>query len=805
MQYTLWNDRWKFWPEGNAFALAWNVPPEAETVCLPHDAMIASPADPESPNGSNTGYRNSENYVYVKTLRLEEGDRRRHILRFEGVYCRAMVFVNENHVATCPNGYSTFEADLTDYLLPGGNEVRVLVRNAGMPSSRWYSGGGIYRDVWLLRSGPVYLDPNGLRVRTEQADEDLSVLLAEAGLVNRSSAARELRVICEILDAAGKVCAADETLVSLGSGARRTVRRRISLDRPALWGETHPALYILRCRLMEGDTELDSALTRFGVRTLSLDPCRGLRVNGEKVKLRGACIHHDNGLLGAAACPEAERRRVRLLKAAGFNAVRMSHHPASRAMLDACDEEGVFVMDELTDMWNRPKSRLDYAQEFEANWRDDVERMVSKDFNHPSVVLYSVGNEIPEIGTARGSNTCAEICALLHRLDPARYTTAGINGVFTIGRNMDRIVADMMGAAPSREGEEHDDADVNEFMAVMMENMDKILLRPELSRSLELASDGLDAVGYNYMTERYLYDAERYPNRVLVGSETYPPQIAENWALVERLPNLIGDFTWTGWDYIGEAGIGVPGYGPDGAGGGFSAGWPVQLAYCGDIDITGFRRPASYWREIVYGLRTTPYAAVQDPAHYGEQRSRNPWVFTDAVAKWDWPGFEGHGAVVEVYAPGDEAELLLDSVSLGRRPLTECRAIFDTVYRPGELTAVAYAGDKEIGRFTMRTPGEAAGLRVEREYADGALLWLAVSPVDTAGEVCAGHDITVKAKVEGAEMLGFGSGDPRPVHNYNEGMTKTWNGRAVLILRRHEEDAIRVHAESEVGSADWNG
>ena len=798
MRHSLWNDNWLYWPEGNAFALVWNVSPEARTVTLPHDAMLERPARADSPNGTSGGFRDGENYVYVKTLRLAEGDRRRHVLRFEGAYCHALVYVNESYAGGCPYGYSRFDVDLTDWLKPGDNEVRVLLRNAGMTNSRWYSGGGLYRDVWLLTAGPVYLDPDGLRVRTETADPQQATLLTEAGVANRSDTPRELLLLREVLDGAGRICASDKTRLFLKGGETRQSRRRLVLPEPKLWGETHPDLYTLRCRVLEGETELDSEETRFGVRTLTLDAARGLRVNGEEVKLRGSCIHHDNGLLGAAAHPAAERRRVRLLKAAGFNAIRMSHHPASPALLDACDAEGMFVMDELTDMWNRPKSRLDYAMDFEANWRADAARMVAKDYNHPCVVLYSVGNEIPEIGNPAGSRLGAEINAYLHELDPARFTTAGINGIFVLGGRMERIVADLLGQTPP---ESSGDANVNEVMASIMGRMDDILRHEELSETLELATDGLDAAGYNYMTPRYEMDAKRYPQRVLVGSETYPPQIAENWALVEKLPNLIGDFTWTGWDYIGEAGIGVPSYGSAFTGS-LGGDWPIQLAYCGDIDITGFRRPASYFREIVFGRRTAPYLAVRDPAHYGEAMTDNPWVFSDAVAKWDWPGYEGRSAVVEVYAPGDEAELFFNGVSLGRKPLTGFRTSFETEYRPGTLEVASYEKGAELGRFRLETPGEAAGLRIEKEWEDGGLLWLSVAPVDAQGRVCAGRDLELTAAVAGGELLGFGSGDHSPLYNYNENRAKTWNGRAQLILRRGE-GPLSVHVESALGAADW--
>ena len=782
MESIKWNNSWKFWPDGDAFALVWNVPAQAREVTLPHDAMIESPARADSPNRGNTGWRDGGNYTYVKTLSVSAEDAgTRYTLKFEGVYAHALVFVNEQYAGGCANGYSTFYVELTDLLHPGDNEVRVLVKNVGMTNSRWYSGSGIYRDVYLLRSGPVYIAPDGVQITTENADQALAVLSVKTTVVNSAQtphrAALETRV-------GG---AAETTALYLRGGETRTVSQRIVLTSPQLWSAEHPALYTLDSRLTEGDTVLDTASERFGVRTLELDAARGLRVNGEAVKLRGACIHHDSGLLGAATYADAEKRRIALLKDAGFNAIRMSHHPAAPALLDACDALGMYVMDEFTDMWNRPKSDLDYAMDFEKNWADDVERMVKKDFNHPSVVLYSVGNEIPEIGSGGGSGICAAISDKMRALDPTRFTTAGINGIFAAGGQMGEVMADLSGGKITSGAPE---GNVNEFMAVITAQEDAVVTHRVVTEKLELACAALDVAGYNYMTARYAPDTQRYPNRVMVGSETYPPQIARNWALITKLPGVIGDFTWTGWDYIGEAGIGMPSYG-GGAGG--------HGAYCGDLDLTGFRRPASYYREIVFGLRSDPYIAVQDPAHYGEQRAHNPWILTDAVASWGWTGYEGKGVVVEVYAPGGEVELFLNGASLGKQPVVDCKAEFETVYAPGTLSAVCCFGGAETGRFQLRTPGQERRLAVEEDYRGGELRYLSVALTDENGVVVTDADELLTAEVSGAALLGFGSGDPAPKHNYNEGRTDTWNGRALMVLKTQGDAPIRATVRSASG------
>lgn len=790
MKQKLWNEGWKFWPDKDAFALVWSIPENARDIALPHDAMIEKPAYAGSPNGGNTGYRDGGNYTYVKTLTLTEEELgQKFILRFDGVYCHALVYVNEQLAGSEAYGYSTFYVNLTPWLHAGVNEIRVQARNAGMTNSRWYSGSGIYRDVYLLTSDSVYLEPDMVQVSTESAAADGAVLSVKTTIINESLNARTLTLTSTVNADDGSAAGADKCAFFLMAGECKTLTQRILVKNPALWSEDNPFLYTLESRLCDGERELDSARARFGIRTLSLDAAKGLRVNGKSVKLRGACIHHDSGLLGAATWYDAQLRQIRLLKEAGFNAIRMSHHPAAPALLDACDELGMFVMDEFSDMWTRAKNDLDYALDFEKWWETDVSLMVRKDYNHPCVILYSVGNEIPEIGTDFGSEVCAKIAGLMKKLDPTRFTTAGINGVFAAGDQMGRILADLsrdMQAAGEIEG------NVNDFMTVMDTKMDQIVVHDAISERLEKACASLDAAGYNYMAARYEPDSVNYPNRVMLGSETYPPDIARNWALVEKLPAVIGDFTWTGWDYIGEAGVGIPAYAF--GEGGFGAQYPCQLAYCGDLDLTGFRRPLSWYREIVFGLERRPYIAVQNPHRYGQTLIKTPWVMSDADASWDWPGCEGRPVVVEVYAPEGEVELLLNGRSLGKKQTEKCRALFETVYEPGEIRAVSHGLES-----ALLTPSGQTRLSISCDTKGEKLVYLNAELRGENGVLKTAADELLYAEVEGAELLGFGSGDPKPSQNYNEGRTKTYKGRAQLVLKKHGAETIHVSIRSESG------
>lgn len=810
MKITKWNDNWKFWINKESFALKWAIPENARQIQLPHDAMIERSADPNSLNGGNTGFRDGESYAYAKIFYAPESWKDQTILlKFEGVYMNALVYVNGQLAAKNPFGYTTFYAALNDFLKYGEeNEIRVEARAGAMTNSRWYSGAGIYRDVYLLESGLTYVIPEGVQIKTENADDEYAVLEIKTELKNRKAFSQEVVLETIIEEKPGKVVAAEQSTVVLFEQEMRKIGQRILVEKPKMWSESAPELYTCITNIyMKEKAEkylIDKNVERFGIRTLSVDAKRGLRINGETVKLRGACIHHDSGLLGAATYEEAQYRQIKCLKNAGFNAIRMAHQPMAPAMLRACDDLGMYVMDETFDMWNRCKSNYDYGLYFEEWWERDVTAMVRKDFNHPSVILYSVGNEIPEIGSDHGAKTCYDLCTKIKSMDPTRFTLAAINGVFTAGDKLDKVMRDVA---------EHLDhcgdntGNVNDFMTLMDAHMDEIVMHDIISQNLEKACASMDVAGYNYMAARYERDGEKYPNRVIVGSETYPPEIARNWELVERLPHVIGDFTWTGWDYIGEAGVGIPAY--QWGEGGFGAAFPAQLAYPCDIDITGFRRPASYFREIVFGLRKEPYIVAQDPHRYGQFLIKTPWVISDATANWSWDGQVGKPIIVEVYAPGDEVELFLNGKSLGKKNSGKnagFRILFETIYEPGTLIAVVYENGQEISQSKLETVKETRKLWMQAEKRESCakedeLLFVPIEIRDESDALVYYNDQKLFLTVEGgAKAIGFGSGNPKPRYDFNEGVTETFHGRALLILKKDKSnDAIKVTIKSESG------
>jgi len=799
MLKTNWNDNWLFWNSKDAFALVWDIPEMARKVTLPHDVMLENEPNPDSLNGNNTGFYDGGSYTYVKMYESKPGDRQRNImLQFDGVYMNTFVYVNGQLAVNRPYGYSQFYAPISHLLKEEGeNEIRVQVRNGAMGNSRWYSGSGIYRDVYLLTSGPTYIKEEGLKVVTENCNKDEATIKLTADIVNKDFEAKELYVLYAVFDKAGKLVGEEKSFIFVKGGESKQSVARIHIDNPDLWSEDTPDLYSVKVTLIENEGQIDSDETTFGIRTLSLDAAHGLRVNGNTVKLRGACIHHDSGVLGAKTYYEVEYRRVKILKEAGFNAIRMAHQPAAPALLRACDELGMYVMDETFDMWTRAKSDYDYNLFFTDWWEKDVTAMVMKDYNHPSVILYSIGNEIPEIGTNAGSSLAADISALCHKLDNSRYTLAGINGVFAAGDSVPQITADVAGEVAATD----DSVNVNDFMTIMDKYMDKIVVHPCITVTLKKACAATDIAGYNYMTARYALDAKEEPNRIMVGSETYPPEIATNWKEIMKFPQVIGDFTWTGWDYLGEAGVGIPAY--KWGEGGFGAHYPARLAYTGDIDILGFRRPISYYREIVFGLRKAPYIAVQNPNHYGENLIKTPWVMSDSTSSWTFTGCENKPVIVEVYSNADEVELFCNDKSLGKKQVTaedNCRVLFETTYQPGTLKAVSYVAGKETGEYEISTAS--GNVRLKAEFDENTnensnIVFVNLTLEDAAGNVFTDADVEINLELEGeGEILGFGSADPKALDDYTSGKASTFEGRAMAIIRRASKEKLVLKANA---------
>lgn len=792
------NQNWMAWKDTNPFELVVSVPPYAEAVDLPDDVMLREEQREDAVNDGSTGYIDAGAYKYSKTVFIPEDWRGERIkLHFGGVYRNAAVYVNQSLVGMEADGYSEFTVRIDNYVKFGEENVILVTVKCGTQNSRWYSGAGIFRDVTLLHGGPVRIASESLRLTTlgidrhensaEAAESDATVkAVAEtavhdiadatvqitADIVNGDLTAKTVMTRFCIVDADGKAAAEGAYPVRIQAGQQVEFRKTVYIENARLWDDEHPNLYKVHFSVEDigasGSKEdvpackQDRDTITTGIRTLTVDARHGLRVNGRTVKLRGGCIHHDESLLGGAAWEDYEYRRVKRMKEAGFNAVRSAHNHASQALLNACDRLGFYVMDELTDAWNKAKTVYDVSMSFEAEWGENVASMVRADYNHPSVVLYSTGNEISEIATEKGIELSRALGDAFHRLDPTRFTTNGINGAFAAGDALADIVMDITGKRPGP-------GDVNVFMAALANQMAEITKHQVLTDLLQKLETTMDILGYNYMTARYVKDAKDYPNRVMVGSETNPKMIAENWDIIMKIPAIIGEFTWTGWDDMGEVGHGT---------------YPRLMSPCGDISAIGIRRAMSYYREIVFGLKKTPVIAVQDPARFGISRDFGPWQYTDCVFNYTWPGQEGKPVYIEVYAGGDETELFLNGKSLGRKPCgkdTAFAAQFETVYEPGELEAVAYENGEEIGRSVLQTTGEAAKLALAPECGED-LIFVNIELQDDKGRRVF-SDAELEIDVKGAALLGFGSERTKHDHGYTKPKATATDGCALAILR----------------------
>ncbi|HEY8059809.1 MAG TPA: glycoside hydrolase family 2 TIM barrel-domain containing protein, partial [Acidimicrobiales bacterium] len=650
-----------------------------------------------------------------------------------------------------------------------------------------------------------HLVPDHLEVLTPEVDDDVAAVTVSAVVRNRSVTTSEVVFHAEVLDAAGTVVAEASAPVTVFPGDDVTARHRLHVADPHRWAPDDPYLHSCRVTLRAGDEVVDDDSTPFGIRTLSLDARNGLRVNGEPVLLRGACVHHDNGPIGAATIDRAEARRVELLKAAGFNAIRSAHNPLSRSMLDACDRLGMLVMDETFDIWAQTKSADDYSLRFDDWWEADVEAMVRKDINHPSVILYSIGNEIPDGSTPTGLQRSRALADKVRSLDPTRYVTQAVTGMLVAGPAILEEIREI--ATASNVDEE---TGVNTAALNLGELMDEAMKASVVGEKTEEAFAHLDAAGYNYMYTRFGTDGERYPNRVIVATETHPTTVDRGWAGVTDNAHVIGDFTWTGWDYLGETGIGRTAYG-EGAGelgmSAFHGDYPWLVAGCGDLDITGHRRPQSYYREIVFGLRTDPYIAVLRPEHHGQPvQHASPWSWSDVVSSWSWDGDEGTPVRVEVYAGADEVELLVNGASLGRQPAGpdhRFRAEFDTTYERGELEAVAWRAGEEVGRTSLRSADgpvrlEARADRPEIRADPSDLAFVALTLFDEAGTVVTTADRLVTVEVEGPGVLqGLASGRPATDEPYTGAACTTSDGRALAVVRPTGDGSITVRVTAD--------
>lgn len=767
-----------------------------KTVTLPHDAMLAEPRTALSAGGTNTGWYEGYDYEYRRTLTVPGNELAdTHILEFEGVYHNAEVWLNGQKAAFRPYGYTNFYVDCAPYLHAGENELRVIARNADQPNSRWYSGAGIYRPVQLWTARSAHIALNGVKIRTLSLDP----------------AVVEVRVKTT---APGTVRLTVDDLPAMQQESDGEAVFTLTLDNARLWTPETPNLYT--CRVSFADDEVTET---FGVRKVEWGT-DGFLLNGKRYIIQGACIHHDNGLLGAVCDPDAVARKVRLLKENGYNAIRSAHNPCSKALLAECDRQGMLVMDEYIDHWYIHKTEHDYVDYFNEWWRQDLTDMVEKDYNHPCVVLYSTGNEVSETAQKRGIALTKEMTDFLHGLDDSRPVTCGVNIFFNFlssigfGVYSDEKAKKEAERAEKAKQRGEKAAKKKAVGSQFFNNLAGLLGDEFMKRGATLhgcdvktrdAFANMDIAGYNYGIYRYKHDLKKYPQRLILGSETFCNDAYKFREMAKSEPRLVGDFVWAGMDYLGEVMVGSWEYADyaetfDGGPGWVSAG-------SGRIDLTGKPLGEALYTRVALEADNGPYIAVCPVNHTGDRHSPSAWKMTNAMPSWSWTGFEGRKANVEVYARAARVELVLNGHTVGSKTLkNDCLAKFSIPYESGTLEAVSYDdADHEIGRCKLQSAGGTTRLTLDAEeptVKPGHLCYIRLRYTDENGITKPLARGSIQVQVRGGTLVGLGSACPFNKHSYLGSETDTYYGEALAIVRMGDGEAMTIAASDGEYSAE---
>ncbi len=767
------------------------------TVDLPHDFSIEGKTDAKAPMGGGGGFFPAGIGWYRRHVNIPAAwVGRRVLVEFEGVYKNAEIYCNGQKLAFHPYGYTTFFVDLTPTLRYGADNVlAVRVDNSQHKNSRWYSGSGIYRHVWLWVLNPVHVVPWGVFVSVPHADAQSATIEAQTELVNETSTAKSVTVQTELFAPDGRSVGRAETNCELNATGTNQVAQTITVKSPSLWSPEKPQMSRAVTRVMVDGKAVDEVRTPFGVRTLAWSAEKGLTINGTTYKLNGGCIHHDNGVLGACAFDRAEERKIELLKAAGYNAIRTAHNPPSPVLLDACDRLGMLVLDEAFDCWAIGKNRFDYSVFFKEWWERDIDSMVCRDRNHPSVVMWSIGNEIPKIFTDMGGEYGPKLAGRIHALDKTRPVTNGI-----------------LGWPVSKKEPKPDDA--------------------QAMKNAEANWNSLDIVGANYSQFGWhIEEHADHPKRVLVSTENWPP--LGKWKEVRDNTFCVGDFVWTAQDYLGESGIGRWFYEDDPTelvkvetnnivaknkdkkntrpqplyGAGDDRVFPWHGACCGTLDLIGTEKAVNGLRRIAWGDGAEVAMAVRQPEEPGRRVVVSSWGWYPTWLSWTWPGWEGKSIQVEVYSRHSKTRLYQDGKLLGEEKAGETKGFqssYTVTYRPGTLRAVAVEDGREIGEAILSTVGEPVAIRLKPDrqtiHADGQdLFFVMVEVVDREGRLQPNADQQINFELSGpGSIAGLGNADMRCQDPYQGNRCRVYRGRGLLVIRsKRQPGEITVKATAD--------
>jgi beta-galactosidase len=764
----LFDFNWKFFLGDVADAKSKEFNDESwRNLDLPHDWSIEGKVNPKNPTGGAGGYFPAGVGWYRKTFKAPNEWKGKDIsIYFEGVYMNSEVFINGKSLGIYPYGYSSFSYNLSPYLDFGKeNVISVRIDNSKQVNSRWYSGSGIYRHVWMIVTNPVHVAHWGVGITTSDFTSKKATVHVKTLVKNETSSTQSVIVKTILWNKNSKNAGNSQIKIELPANSEKEISQIINVLNPLLWTPETPYLYQAQIQVLKDKKVLDNSKTGFGIRSIKFTAENGFQLNGKTIKTNGGCVHHDNGCLGSAAFDRAEERKVELLKAAGFNAVRTSHNPPSEAFLNACDRLGLLVMEEAFDCWKIGKNNNDYSKYFNQWWQRDLEAMVLRDRNHPSVFMWSIGNEIPERGDHSAIETAQMLANAIKKTDTDRPITSAI---VDNGKDWSKF---------------------DTLMAV------------------------LDVAGYNYHLWSALSDHQRVPSRIIVQTESYPKDAFINWKLVQDNNFVIGDFVWTAMDYLGESGIGRWYYSGDVPGEHWEHDFfPWHGAYCGDIDLIGWRKPISHYRSMLYNNNEKLYMAVREPAPEPLEIKETWWSVWPTWESWTWTGFEGKTVQVEVYSKYPNVRLYLNNILVGEQATNRDRqfkATFSIPYSPGLLKAVGVENDKEMESTILQTSGNAAKiiLTADRKeiLANGQdLSYITVEITDKDGIFQPNAANRLHFKTEGpGTIAGVDNADMKDCDMYVGNTRKAWHGRALVVIKStHSAGNIKLTVNSPGLSGD---
>ena len=751
-RHTLIDNNWKFVREGRP----------AIMVDLPHDWSIQEVPTPNESSGNDGGYYPTGKGEYHKVLHLKtKKSNRRYSLYFEGIYMNAEVIVNGTSTGIQHYGYTSFWRDVTPLLHEGDNDILIRVDNSRQKNCRWYTGSGIYRHVWLVETADAYFKHWETFITTPIVDVSggTSLVNVKTVIANETDYERTFEVKIDISQAPNEASrnthiSSHTQIVSIKPNETHEIDQTFDVPQAHLWSPKTPHLYHAMLTLMENNKVIDQTTETFGIRSIEFNAKQGFLLNGKSIKLNGGCLHHDNGILGAAAFDRAEERKAELMKAAGFNAVRTSHNPPSEAFLDACDRIGLLVIDEAFDGWRSAKTPHDYSTLIDHYWRKDLSALVLRDRNHPSIFAWSVGNEVIERKEIQVVTTARKLANLCRKLDPTRPVTSAL-------------------CAWDSDWEIYD----------------------PLAETFEL-------VGYNYMMHKHAEDHNRDSLRVMYQSESYPREAFSNWAYTADQPYIFGDFVWTAIDYQGESGIGRWYYQGESEGEHYHRDqFPWHAAYCGDIDFTGKRKPISYYRDMLWNPERPIYLSVKEPDSYYGRIRETQWSVWPTFDSWTWPGHEGKPIDVEIYSRAPRVRLYINDSLVAERPTTrkeEYKAVITVPYTPGTLYAEAIdeqgfpIASMNFGHNTLLTAEEPHAIRLKADRsviaANGQdLTFISIEIIDKDGTLCPNATNELSLSLQGCGTLAaFGNADIKELGCTVDDTHNAWKGRALTIIRATE-------------------